>query len=279
MTDLLDLLLSNMQVQQFLTSLGTVAAKEAGERVGKWVVGSIASRIKESKLFKENKVMRTEKILQGFIAKRKQEGITLVQNFWIDFLAFMFPEIDVTIDQLDAAKCRYIANRIYTGLGFEQLLLDAGYKLERIRYMTHFQGQRSLVPHYFDLTATFEQEYFDNLLIARVIDLAVSSPHDFVNSLPSVIQDINGDSTTRPASLRDHDIISIVLSTELTTRKLTRLRKTIETVQRTNDVILPRIVLFASRELTDLLAGENPDERGARVMGKFQSVRPYRGIE
>lgn len=279
MTDLLDLLLSNVQIQQFLTSLGTSASTEAGERVGKWVVSSIAQKIKECKLFREDKVKKTEKVLEELVSKSKESGLYLAQNFWIDFLTFMFPDREVTIDKLDNVLSSYIANRIYVGLGFEQLLLDAGYKIERIHYMTHFQGQQSLTPHYFDLTATYEQEYFDNLLVARVVDLTVSSPHDFVNSLPSVVRDVNGDLMAKHALLRDHDIISVIISNDLTPRQLARLRQTLRTVQITNDVFLPRLVLFTNEEIASLLACQVETERGQRVMEKFCEVRPYRGIE
>jgi len=277
--DLLDLLLSNVQIQQFLTSLGTSAARETGEKVGKWVVTSIAKKAKESKLFKEDKVKKTEEILDEFVSKGKKSGLSLVQSFWMDFLTFMFPDREVTIDKLDSGLSSYIANRIYFGLGFEQLLLDAGYKHERIRYMTHFQGQQSLTPHYFDLAATYEQEYFDNLLLARVVDLTVSSPHDFVNSLPSVVRDINGDLLARHAFLRDHDVISIIISNDLNSRQLARLRQLIRTVQISNDIFLPRLVLFTNEEITGLLACDDQKKRGQRVMEKFNEVRPYRGIE
>jgi len=202
-----------------------------------------------------------------------------MQNFWMDFMTFMFPDREVTIDKLDERLCGYMANRIYTSLGFEQLLLDAGYKPERIRYMTSFQGQQSRTPHYFDLAATFEQEYFDNLLLARVVDYTVSSPQDFVNSLPSVVRDINGDPIARPALLRDHDIIAIISPNTMATGRLTRLRQTIRTVQVSNDVTLPRLLLFTNEELTNLLKCEDVKERGEKVVEKFREVRPYRGGE
>jgi hypothetical protein len=268
-----------MQIQQFLTSLGTTVAKEAGGKVGKWIVDSIASRIKKAKLFSEDDIKKTEKTLNEFVLKGKKTGLSLVQNFWIDFLTFMFPEREVTIDKLDSTLCDYIANRIYTGLGFEKLLLDAEYKMERIHYMVHFQGQQSLTPYYFDLAAAYEQEYFDNIIIARVIDVNVSSPQDFVNSLPTVVRDINGDLLARPAFLRDHDMISVIISNDLTTRQLTRLRQTIRTVQMSNPIILPRLILFTNEELTSLLACDKKEERRQRFLEKFHEVRPYRGIE
>jgi len=277
LVDVLELLSSNMQIQQFLISLGTTAAKETGERVGKWVVDSIALKIKEAKLFRDDKIKKTEKELNDLISKGKEGSISLAQSFWIDFLTFMFPEREVRIDELNTDLCSYIANRIYVGLAFEQLLLDIGYKLERIRYMTHFEGLQSKMPHYFDLAAMYEQEYFDNLLAARVIDLTVNSPNDFINSLPSVVRDINGG--LNHARLRDHDIICIVLSNDLTTRQVTRLRQTIRTVQTSYDVFLPRLVLFTNDELKSLLGCEDKRERGRRTTEKFIEVRPYRGLE
>jgi hypothetical protein len=268
-----------VQIQQFLVSLGTTAAKETGEKVGRWVVNSIISRISKSKLFREHEIKKTEKTLMEFVSKGEKVGLSLVQNFWIDFMTFMFPEREVTIDELDTKLCGYIANRIYTGLGFEKLLLDAGYELDRIHYMISLQGQQSLTPHYFDLAASYEQEYFDNFLVARVIDVTVSSPQDFVNSLPTVVRDINGDIFAKPAFLRDHDIICVIISNDLTNRQLTRLRQTIRTVQISNPIILPRLVLFTNDELTNLLACKEKEERGRRVLEKFHEVRPYRGIE
>jgi len=71
--DILELLLSNPQIQQFLTSLGTTAAKETGEKVGKWIVNSIAVKIRESKLFKEDKVAKAEKELNEVLSKGKKQ--------------------------------------------------------------------------------------------------------------------------------------------------------------------------------------------------------------
>ena len=272
----MDLLMSNPQIQQFLTSLGISTAKEAGEKIGKWIVDSIATKIKESKLFKDKKIQETEELLNGLITKKKPAGITLLGNYWIDFLTFMFPDREVAIDKLTQTECDYIAQRIFTGLGFEQLLLDVGCKLEKIRYMTHFTGVQSRAPHNFDLAASFEQKFFDNFLCARVIDIRLSSPQDFVNSLPRVVSDINGDPSTPPL-LRDHDIITIVMANKLSSYRLTKLRQTIRTVQETNDIILPRLVLISNQELLELLGSEDYEERGKRMDRKFQEVRLYRG--
>ena len=276
MVDILDLLASNLQIQQFLTSLGISVTKEAGKKIGKWIVGSITAKIRESKLFEDRKIRETEQLLDGLISKKKTTGITLLANYWIEFLAFMLPDREITIDKLTATECDYIAQRILTGLGFEQLVLDIGYRPEKIRYMTSFSGVQSRANHYFDLAARFEQEYFDNFLCARVIDIRVSSPQDFVNSLPRVVSDINGD-PSRPPIFRDHDIFAIVMSNELSSYRLTRLRQTIRTVQETNDVILPRLILMSNQELLELLSCENKEERGSRMKRKFQEVRLYRG--
>lgn len=251
------------------------AAKEAGQRIGKWVVDSIATKIKESRLFKEKRITETEDLLAGLVSEKKTR-ITLLASYWIDFLTFMFPDREVTIDKLTQADCDYIAQRIFTGLGFEQLLLDIGYELEKIQYMSYFSGIQSLTRYYFDLTASYEQEYFDNFICARVVDIRVSSPQDFINSLPRVIADINGD-PSRPSLLRDHDIIPLVMANQLSTHQLNKLRKTIRTVQDTNDVILPRLVLFSNLELLELLGSTNLEERKKRIKRKFEEVRPYRG--
>ena len=275
LADILDLLMSNPQIQQFLTSLGMSTAKEAGEKIGKWVVDSITTKIRDSKLFGNQKIKAADELLNGLISK-KPTGITLLTNYWLEFLTFMFPDREITIDKLNQSECDYIAQRIFTGLGFEQLLLDMGYRLEKIRYMTYFPGLQSRAFHYFDLAANFEQEYFDNVLCARVIDIRVSSPQDFVNSLPRVVSDINGD-PYRPPILRDHDIVTIIISNDLSTSRLTKFRQTIRTVQETN-IILPRLILIANQELSELLRCKNQKERGDRMRRKLQEVRLYRGV-
>lgn len=275
LVDVLDLLMSNPQIQQFLTSLGMSATKEAGEKIGKWIVHSIGCKIKESKLFQEGKIKETDELLKALVSKKTKE-ITMLTNYWIEFLTFMFPDREIAIDKLNETECDYIAQRIFTGLSFEQLLLDMGYKIEKIRYMTYFSGLQSHALHYFDLAASYEQEYFDNFLCARVIDTRVSSPLDFVNSLPRVVSDINGD-TGRPAQLRDHDIITIILSNNPSSSRLTRLQQTIRTVQDTN-AVLPRLVLVVNQELSELLECKNNQERGERMKRRLQSVRLYRGI-
>ena len=278
LVDVLDLLMLNPQIRDFLTSLSLSAAKEVGARSGKWVVESLTARIKKAGLFRSEKVAEAEKKLNELTFSKQITGITMMQNFWIDFLEFMFPDRDVALEKLNEELCDYIAQRIYAGLGFEQLLIDIGYKPERIRYMTYFVGQRSKTPFYFDLKASFEQEYFDNLLIARVIDSRVSSPPEFVNSLPSVIQDINGD-TASQAILRDHDIIAIIQSNPQSTAQLTKFRQTIRTVQTSNDVNLPRLIFFTTEELEHMLACTEGEDRANRFKQKLLEVRPYRGIE
>ena len=275
---MLDLILSNPQVSQFLSSVVASASKDAGEKVGKWVVDALSKKIKGAKLFEPEAVSKTEIALNGFLTEGKNSGLSLAQNFWLDFFDFMFPDMGITIENLDEKLSSYIANRIYYGIGFEQLLINAGYKFERIHYMTSIQGQDSLWPYYFDLVATYEQEYFDNLILARVVDWNVNSPQDYVNSLPSLIRDINGYSTVKRPLVRDHDIISIIISNDLSTRQSTKLRQIIRTVQGSNDIFLPRIVLFTSEEIGNLLACQNEEERGKRVLEKFKESRPYRGI-
>ncbi len=276
MVDILDLLAANPQIQQFLTSLGISVTKEAGKKIGKWIVESITTKIRGSELFEDRKIKETEQLLDGLISQKKTTGITLLGNYWIEFLTFMFPDREIAIDRLTQTECDYIAQRIFTGLGFEQLLLDTGYRPEKIRYMTSFPGVQSRANHYFDLAARFEQEYFDNFLCARVIDIRVGSPKIFVNSLPRVVSDINGN-PSRPPIFRDHDIFAIVMSNELSLLKLSRLRQTIRTVQETNDVILPRLILISNQELLELLSRENKEERGDRMKRKFQEARLYRG--
>ena len=275
MSDLLELLILNPQIQQFLTSLGLTTAREAGQRIGKWVVDSIAEKVKKSKLLTENRMRETEKLLTELVSEKKMR-VTPLANYWINFLAFMFPDREATIDKLTKADCDYIAQRIFTGLGFQQLVLDVGYGLEKMRYMTHFIGVHSRAFHYFDLTASYEQEYFDNFLCARVIDIHVSSPQDFVNSLPTVVGDINGD-VSRPPILRDHDIIPLVMANRLSSNALTKLRHSIRTVQEKNDIILPRLVLVSNQELLELLSSKNIEERKKRMKRKFEEVRLYRG--
>lgn len=275
MADIVDLLVSNPQIQQFLASLTISVTKEAGGQIGKWIVNSIGAKIRGSKLLKEERIKEADKVLNGLIAKKTSE-MTLLANYWIEFMTFMFPDREITIDKLSESECDYIAQRIFTGLEFEQLLLDMGYKPDKIRYMTHFSGLQSRALYYFDLTASFEQEYFDNFLCARVIDIRASSPQEFINSIPRVVSDINGD-PSRPAVLRDHDIFNIVLSNDLSSSRLTKLRQTVRTVQDTNPFI-PRLVLVTNQELSEFLLCKNSEERAERIRSKLQDVRLYRGV-
>jgi len=275
LADIVDLLVSNPQIQQFLASLTISVTKEAGGQIGKWIVNSIGAKIRGSKLLKEERIKEADKVLNGLIAKKTSE-MTLLANYWIEFMTFMFPDREITIDKLSESECDYIAQRIFTGLEFEQLLLDMGYKPDKIRYMTHFSGLQSRALYYFDLTASFEQEYFDNFLCARVIDIRASSPQEFINSIPRVVSDINGD-PSRPAVLRDHDIFNIVLSNDLSSSRLTKLRQTVRTVQDTNPFI-PRLVLVTNQELSEFLLCKNSEERAERIRSKLQDVRLYRGV-
>ena len=275
MTDIVDLLATNPQIQQFLTSLATSATKEVGERLGKWIVQSIGAKIRGSELIKNNKVAEAEHMLNNLI-KKKTGGITLLSNYWIDFMTFMFPERELDVNAISQNDCDYIAQRIFTGLGFEQLLLDVGYKPTKIRYMTHFSGLQSQQLYYFDITASFEQMYFDNFLCARVIDTRISSVQEFVNSIPQTINDING-ITPRPALLRDHDIIGIILSNNPSAGKLAKSRQNIRIVQETNPFV-PRLILLTNQELFGLLSCPDSKEREERTRSKLLDARLYRGV-
>jgi len=275
LTDIVDLLATNPQIQQFLTSLAISATKEAGERLGKWIVQSIGAKIRGSKLIENNKVIEAEHMLNDLIKKKTGE-MTLLSNYWIDFMTFMFPERELDVNAISQNDCDYIAQRIFTGLGFEQLLLDVGYKPTKIRYMTHFSGLQSQQLYYFDITASFEQEYFDNFLCARVIDTRISSVQEFVNSIPQTINDING-ITPRPALLRDHDIIGIILSNNPSAGKLAKLRQNIRIVQETNPFV-PRLILLTNQELFGLLSCSDSNEREERTRSKLLDARLYRGV-
>jgi len=275
LADLLDLLMSNPQIQQFLLSLTMSMSKEAGEKVGKWIVGSIANGLKTIKLLSKEKMSEADKVLEGLISK-KTTGITMLTNYYMDFMSFMFPDREIDIEKLSKEECEYVGQRIFIGLSFEQLLLDIGYKLNKMRYLTRFPGLQSNSLYYFDLAASFEQEYLDNLLFARVVNTRFGSPQEFVNSLPRVVSDINGD-FSRPTLLRDHDIIAVIVSDELSGSRLTKLRQTIRTVQDTN-AILPRVVLVTSQEIFELLNCGDAKERSERIRRKFQEVRFYRGV-
>jgi hypothetical protein len=255
-------------------SLSISATKEAGERVGRWIVASIGAKLKGSKLFKVEKVKEAEQMLSSLITKKTGE-MTLLSNYWIEVITFMFPDREIDLPKLNENECDYVAQRIFSGLGFEQLLLDAGYKLPKIRYMTHLSGLESQQIYYFDIVASFEQEYFDNFLCARVIDTRVSSPQDYINSIPRAVSDINGKSG-RP-TLRDHDIIGIVLSNDVSSGRLVKLRQNIRTVQETN-LSIPRLILLTDQELNNLLSCSNDEQRSKSIRSKLQDPRLYRGV-
>jgi hypothetical protein len=274
-----ELLLANPQVRDFLITLSLSAAREASTRAGKWIVGSLVDLFKKSGLFQKDKLETTEKTLNELISGKSGSEVTLMKNFWAEFLGFMFPDRDQLVDKLNQELCDYIAQRIYEGMGFEQLLLDIEFQPERIRYMGHFVGRNSQTAYYFDLRASFEQVYFDNILLARVIDGRVSSPTEFVNSLPAMVEDINGDPTESPAILRDHDIIAIIQSGKLSSAQITKLQQTIRTVQTSNDIALPRLVFFPVDELESLITCGDKVDRAERMKRKLQETRRYRGIE
>jgi len=274
--DILDLLVTNPQVQQFLTSLGLSVAKEAGQKIGKWVVNSISTKLTHLQWFEEKRIEESKNTLEGLFIKKPVHQVSLLGNYWIEFLTFMFPEREVEINKLTENDCDYVAQRIFTAMCFEQLLLDTQCNIENIRYMTYFSGIQSRDYHYFDLKARFEQRFFDNFLCARVIDIMANSPLAYVNSLPRVVSDINGNPNT-PSVLRDHDVIAVVLSRDPSNRTITRLRSTIRSVQETSNIILPRLILFTNQELLEILGSQNPKDRSTRLERKLQEVKLYRG--
>lgn len=119
----------------------------------------------------------------------------------------MFPERTVDGNTLTEEDCDYIVARTYAASELQSLLCDMNYDPRQISYMAQIQGKSKSI-YFFDLRAWYKQEYFDNLLIGRIIDNRIGVPTEYVNSLPMLVQDINGDTVASPAVIRDHDILS-----------------------------------------------------------------------
>lgn len=138
--------------------------------------------------------------------------------------------------------------------------------------MAQIKGKSKSI-YFFDLKAWYNQEYLDNLLIGRVIDNRIGVPTEYVNSLPMLVQDINGDTAESPA-IRDHDIFVLAHTGKI--EKPESIKNTIKTVQTTYDTFLPRILYLTEEDLEELVR-MGRKKAAAQLTSKIKVMRPYRG--
>jgi hypothetical protein len=147
------------------------------------------------------------------------------------------------------------------------------YDPRQISYMAQIQGKSKSV-YSFDLKAWYKQEYFDNLLIGRVIDIRIGVPTEYINSLPMLVQDINGDTQASPAYIRDHDVFVLIHTGKIEKPEL--IKNTIKNVQNTYDTFLPRILYLTEEELGGLMAMDRK-KASHQLSSRIKELRPYRG--
>ena len=152
--------------------------------------------------------------------------------------------------------------------------LPKKYKPNCVSYMHQIQGKRSRTPYFFDLRASYEQEYFNNLLFVRVVDGRVCIPTDYIKTLPTLVQDINGDISISPAAIRDHDLFCIVQTGKIDNSGL--VLQTVRTIQDSYDVFLPRVLYFTEEEIENLLMMEKT-KATAVLTSKMKVSKPFRG--
>jgi len=271
-SDPIAILLSNPYLGQFLMSLCSSFGSKVADNVSEWVIDSLKRRLQRRKA-PEKRIAEVESTMLSFAKRTDVDGF-LAKAFWLEFVTFMFQERAREASKLTEDDCDYIAARTYAAFELESLLFEIGYQPKSVNYMAQIQGKRSRLPYFFDLKANYEQEYFDNLLVARVIDNRVCIPTDYIKSLPTLVQDVNGDVSVSPAVLRDHDVLVIVQTGEI--NNSSQIIQAIKTVQSSYDVFLPRILYFTEEELESLIMMEK--KKAASLLGlKIREMKPFRG--
>lgn len=273
MSDTIDIILGSPQLNQFLVSLCASFGAEVAKDIGKSIFASLKNRFERNKNIDKTKIDELGKKLLSFPEKKDISKLT--QAFYLDFVTFMFQERDVKADKLSDEDCNYIATRTCAAFELESILLDMGYDISRIKYMAHLNGRKSRIPYSFDLMASYPQEYFDNVLITRIIDSRVCIPTEFINSIPMLIQDINGNTSESPSILRDHDIFFLIQTGKL--ENIGKIRQTIRIVQESFDVFLPRIIYLTEEDLERLMNIERA-KAAESLSSRIKENQPYRGF-
>lgn len=271
MADLVNIVLNNPYIGQFLSSLTLSFGTETGKRVSGWIFDSLEGKLRSNKT-PQQEIDKAKRHFSTFTQK-KDNTAYMSSLFWMEFLNFMFPERLVDGNALTQEDCAYIIARTYAASEFHSLLCDLNYDQSQIKYMAQIQGKSKSV-YNFDLKAWYRQEYFDNLLIGRVIDNRIGVPTEYINGLPMLVQDINGDSTASPATIRDHDLFVLIHTGKI--EKPDTIRNAVKTVQYTYDIFLPRILYITERELEDLVTMEKK-KASDRLSSRIRELRPYRG--
>ena len=273
MEGVVDLLLSSPAVKDFFVGMGTSAAKEVGQKAGSLIVQSLTARLTKVKSgYGKKELLTVEKKLNGYL--REDESTLISKNLWIQFLTFMFPEREVTLERLDPELCAYIADRIYIGLTFQSWLIEMGFRMENTRYMATIQGRRSATPFYFDVRAVYEQEYIDSVILLRVIDSRVTLPTEFINALPSICQDINDSDLAYPA-IRDHDILVLVRTGGSNLAQKGATQATLRSVRGSFDSSLPRLLYLEENEFEELVLMKITSRRKF-LAERLRGLKPYR---
>lgn len=271
MAELASIIMNNPYIGQFLASLSSSFGTEIGGRVAGWICGSLEDRLKRNKVPPKD-IEKAQRYFARF-SKNKDANEFLASVFWMDFLTFMFPETTVDGNSLTEQDCDYIIARTYAASELQSLLCSMNYNPRQISYMAQIKGKSKSV-YSFDLKAWYNQEYFDNLLIGRVIDNRIGVPTEYVNSLPMLVQDINGDTAESPASIRDHDILVLIHTGKI--EKPESIKNTIKTVQNTYDTFLPRILYLTEEDLEELVGMERK-KATVQLTSRIKEMRPYRG--
>ena len=271
-SDPVAILLNNPYLGQFLMSLCSSFGSKVADNVSEWVIGSLKRRLQRRKTPDED-IAKVETTMASFVKRKGVDGF-LAKAFWMEFLTFMFPERGRDARKLTEEDCDYISARTCAAFELESLLFAIGYAPKSVSYMAQIQGKKSRLPYFFDLKASYEQDYFDNLLVARVIDSRVCIPTDYIKSIPMLVQDVNGDVTASPAALRDHDLFAVVQTGEIDNSG--QIMQAVKTVQSSYDVSLPRILYFTEEELERLIMMEREKAKGF-LISRIKEVKPFRG--
>ena len=277
MSEVINFVLAN----PFLLNILAGVASRGVYDVGKTIITHLWKNFRQRPtVFPESQNVNRIKTSFNESLDRYQKGLPAAVNeaLWNDFFRLFFPDQRVSISHLTETQCEYIADRLYCGAALRSLLLDLGYKKEKIYYPFRMPGLRITTPHCFDLGAMLESVYIDNLTVVKVLDSrSGGSPPEHVLGIPSIIKQINKNAPPQ-SGFRDFDLFVLIHAGSVNEESSTLVKDNIRFIQQEEEYsFIPRITYYKVDDI-DRLLNLSPGERRENLLREFKNVKMDRRI-
>ena len=273
MAEAIALTASNPFIQSLLVGIASSAAYDAIKKIIKNLCDHFERR---DDLFESEDIKEMEDQFAGIFERYEKGQWGSVQKTFLEqFQQFLFPNRKIVFEHLDESQCEYIAERVFYGVSFQSMLVDAGYTKENVEYLFPFPSKYvGSPPYYFDIKATREYSLIDHLLVGRVVDSRALDPIDSLQAIPTRIREINEANPQR--GFRDFDLYIVIHTGHYTDPLSMRIRNMLRNYNETRSD-LPRFTYFTKEEL-DFLMKLKKEDRAVSLQHKLLDLKIYRGV-